>query len=77
MKSDKLDKLDKLDKHREKSHSNPIVEIMMNRDGMSRAEAEAELRRVRAEFDPTADDPEDILRYEFGLEPDYIFDLLF
>ena len=48
----------------------------MHRDGMGRREAEAELRRVRAEFDPTSDDPEEVLAYEFGLEPDYILDLL-
>ena len=53
---------------------NEIVRILMQRDGMSRADAEAELERVRAEFDPTCDDP--VLAYEFGLEPDYIFDLL-
>ena len=56
--------------------TNQIVEILMHRDGMSRREAEAELRRVRAEFDPTYDDPEEVLAYEFGLEPDYIMDLL-
>lgn len=55
---------------------NEIVRILMQRDGMSRADAEAELERVRAEFDPTCDDPEEVLAYEFGLEPDYIFDLL-
>ena len=55
---------------------NQIVEILMHRDGMGRREAEAELRRVRAEFDPTSDDPEEVLAYEFGLEPDYILDLL-
>ena len=43
---------------------------------MTRSEAEAEVRRVRAEFDWTVDDPEEVLAYEFGLEPDYIFDLL-
>lgn len=55
---------------------NAIIEVLMRRDGMSKREAEAELRRVREEFDPTCDDPEEILDYEFGLEPDYIFDLL-
>lgn len=55
---------------------NQIVEVLMHRDGLTRSEAEAELRRVRAEFDPYSDDPEEVLAYEFGLEPDYIFDLL-
>ncbi len=55
---------------------NQIIEVLMERDGMTRREAEQELRRVQEDFDPTADDPEDVLAYEFGLEPDYIFDLL-
>ena len=55
---------------------NQIVEILIRRDDLTRSEAEEELRRVRAEFDPLTDDPEEILAYEFGLEPDYIFDLL-
>lgn len=55
---------------------NEIVEVLMRRDGMTRKEAEAELKRVREEFDPLTDDPEEVLAYEFGLEPDYIFDLL-
>ena len=63
-------------KNRVKHSKNQIVEILISRDGMSRKEAEAELRRVRAEFDPTSDDPEEVLAYEFGLEPDYIMDLL-
>ena len=55
---------------------NQIVEVLMRRDGMSRKEAEAELKRVQTEFDPTMDDPEEVLASEFGLELDYIFDLL-
>ena len=55
---------------------NQIVEILIRRDGMTRKEAEQQLKRVRAEFDPTTDDPEEVLAFEFGLEPDYIFDLL-
>ncbi len=56
--------------------TNHIVEVLMNRDGMSRKEAEAELKRVRSYFDPTCDDPEEVLAEEFGLEPDYVPDLL-
>ena len=55
---------------------NEILEVLIRRDGMSRSEAEAELKRVQEEFDPLTDDPEEVLAYEFGLEPDYIFDLL-
>lgn len=55
---------------------NQIVAVLMRRDGYTRSQAEAELLRVREEFDVTYDDPEEVLAYEFGLEPDYIFDLL-
>ena len=55
---------------------NEIIAVLMERDGLTRREAEQELRRVKAEFNPTVDDPEEILAEEFGLEPDYIFDLL-
>lgn len=40
---------------------NQIVEILIRRDGMARREAERELLRVREEFDPTCDDPEETL----------------
>lgn len=55
---------------------NQIIDVLMKRDGMNQKEAEAELRRVQQEFDPACDDPEEVLAYEFGIEPDYIFDLL-
>ena len=55
---------------------NQIIEVLMERDGMTRREAEQELRRVQEQFDPAVDDPEEVLAEEFGLEPDYIFDLL-
>lgn len=55
---------------------NAIVKVLMERDGYTRKEAEEEVKRVRAEFDPTTDDPEEVLAEEFGLEPDYIYDLL-
>ena len=63
-------------KRTKKSTPNQIVAVLMHRDGMSRKEAEDMLKRVREEFDPLTDDPEEVLAYEFGLEPDYIFDLL-
>ncbi len=56
---------------------NQIVEVLMKRDGLTRREAEKVLRRVKEGFNPQTDDPEEVLAYEFGLEPDYIFDLLF
>ena len=57
--------------------NNEIIKVLINRDGMTPEEAHAELKRVQEEFNPLADDPETVLREEeFGLEPDYIFDLL-
>ena len=46
---------------------NEIIEVLMERDGLSRREAEQELRRVQAEFDPTIDR----YRYQGRLEKYY------
>ena len=55
---------------------NEIVKVLMKRDGMTKKEAEKMLLDAREAFDPGLDDPEEVLAYEFGLEPDYIFDFL-
>jgi hypothetical protein len=52
-----------------------ILEVLMIRDDMSREEAQEWIDDVRAEVAAGAD-PEEMLHYEFGLEPDYIFDLI-
>ena len=52
-----------------------IVKILMERDGMTRAEAIEALRDARREVADGAD-PEEVLLDNFGLEPDYIFDLI-
>lgn len=55
--------------------------VLMNRDGMTREEAKAEHKRAREEFynyindGADYDDIEDMLD-DYGLEMDYIFDLL-
>jgi hypothetical protein len=54
---------------------NKIVEILMNRDGMSESEATLMLEEARQRFND-GEDPEEILEYDFGLEPDYVFDLM-
>lgn len=55
--------------------SESLVDILVERDGLDRADAIDMVRdarqRVRA-----GESPEDILYEEFGLEPDYIFQLL-
>lgn len=54
---------------------NPIVKILIERDGMSRKEAESML--FAAQFRVyKGEDPEEILESEFGLEPDYVLDLM-
>lgn len=52
-----------------------IETILMERDGLTEAEARAALV---AAMDRVAggDDPSEVLEEEFRLEPDYIFDLL-
>lgn len=56
---------------------NEVVRILMERDGMTREEAEETLEEVREML--TFADPweaEDIIADELGLEMDYIFDIL-
>lgn len=56
---------------------NKVVRILMERDGLSKKEAEERLEEVRemiADADPW--DAEDIIADELGLELDYIFDII-
>lgn len=52
-----------------------IVDILMRRDEMTRADAEAMLEDAKQRVSD-GEDPEEILYEDFGLEPDYIFQLL-
>ena len=52
-----------------------LKNTLMKRDGLTEAEAEAMIAEARA-LVLSGDDPEEILYSEFGLEPDYVFDLL-
>lgn len=57
---------------------NDVIRILMERDEMTREEAEETLEDVRemlSEADPW--EAEDIIADELGLELDYIFDILF
>ena len=61
-----------------KKKVNEVVRILMERDGMTRAEAQErvdEVREMLAEADPW--EAEEILADELGLEMDYIFDIMF
>ena len=58
-----------------------IIELLMHRDGITRAEAVTQYESTRAEFHSalagtSCRDPEDVLAEELGLEPDYIFEFL-
>lgn len=54
---------------------NEIVRVLMERDGVEIGEAQEMLEEARALVREGAD-PEEVLAEEFGLEPDYVFDLL-
>lgn len=58
------------------ARKNEIVRILMQRDGMSREDA-TELVKEARETVLGGEDPDEILRDWFDLEPDYIDDLLF
>lgn len=52
-----------------------LKKILMERDGLSDQEAgklisDAKLRVLEGE------NPEEILEYDFGVEPDYVFDIM-
>lgn len=51
-----------------------LIQIFMNRDGMTKAEARGLIKEMRSRV-LEGEDPEEVL-YEEGLEPDYIFDLI-
>lgn len=52
-----------------------LKQILIRRDGMTPEEADAAIKGA-AELILQGEDPEEVLECEFGLEPDYIFDLL-
>ena len=58
-----------------------LVEVLMERDGMSKEAAEVLIAETREEVfasfeDEDGRDPEEIIASNLGLEPDYIFDLI-
>ena len=52
-----------------------LFEVLMKRDRVSRAEAEEVINAARERV-AAGEDPEEILLEEFGLEPDFVFDLI-
>ena len=52
-----------------------LIRILMQRDGLDRAEA-VELVQEAKERVRQGEDPEELLHDEFGLGPDYIWEIL-
>lgn len=52
-----------------------IKQVLMRRDGMSADEADDCINEAKERI-AAGEDPEEILAEEFGLEPDYFWDLL-
>ena len=52
-----------------------LLEVLMRRDGMTEDEATEAIAEAASRVE-AGDDPEDVLQEEFGLEPDYVIDLL-
>ena len=50
--------------------------VLMQRDGLTSDQAEAEISMARDMVYNEGYDPEEVLHDEFGLEPDYVFDLI-
>lgn len=54
---------------------NEIIRVLMERDGESYEEALQALQDARREV-AQGSDPEDVLYEWFGLEPDFVFELI-
>lgn len=52
-----------------------LLETIMRRDGLTRQEGLEQIAEARRRV-WEGEDPEEVLAEEFGLEPDYIFDLI-
>lgn len=53
-----------------------LERVLVERDGLSLEEAKKWINDVRIRIIEGEEDPEEVLLEEFGLEPDYIFDIL-
>lgn len=52
-----------------------LKQVLMRRDGLTSDEADEAIQSARDEVAAGAD-PEEVLECDFGLEPDYVFDLI-
>lgn len=55
--------------------SESLMEVLMRRDGLTKEEAREAISEARDRV-WKGEDPEEVLAEEFGLEPDYLFDLI-
>lgn len=53
-----------------------LIQVLMKRDGLSDKEAKEQVREARQRV-LEGEDPEEVLYEEFGLEPDYVMELLY
>ncbi len=53
-----------------------LKQVLMRRDRLTSREADAAIADAADLVFNEGADPEEVLREEFGLEPDYVFDLL-
>ena len=53
-----------------------LKQVLMERDELTSKEADDLIAEARRMILEDGEDPEEVLYEEFGLEPDYIFDLL-
>lgn len=53
-----------------------LKDILMRRDGMTETDAQEMIEEARRAVLEEGEDPEEVLQDWFGLEPDYIMDLL-
>ena len=54
-----------------------VIKVLMERDDMSSKQAKELVMDLRRRVIINGEDPEEILYNELGLEPDYIFDLIY
>lgn len=59
----------------DKAARTEVLDILMERDGITREEAE-EILETACQRVAAGEDPEDVLQEEMGLEPDYIWAVL-
>ena len=53
-----------------------LKQVLMRRDGMTAEDVDEWIRSARQAVLEDGEDPEEILYEEFGLEPDYVLELL-